>query len=320
MSFMKAFKDDLPSVVGKVFVITGTTSGVGFEVAKTVASKGGEVVLLNRKSHRADTALEKLRDLEKDINFVCIDCDLQDFESTRQAAKEIKAKYNKIYCLACNAGVFALKDVATKDGYDVQMQVNYLSHYILQVELFPLIAAGLKEYGDARIVTVTGVRDQPFQEKYIDKNGGNLGGDENPMGAPMIRGTQSKLAVSLQMHGLHTKVQESGKYQGLKIISSIPGMARSNVMDSSMEEMNCLQRCLFKNVFLPLGSQSAEAGSMGLLIGMMDTTAKSGVVYGPKGMKGKAIELKANDFETDPVAIETLFKKSEEATGAKFEF
>ncbi len=57
MGLYKKFEKDLPNVAGKVFVITGTTSGTGFVAAKCVAKKGGEVVMLNRSSERADAKI-----------------------------------------------------------------------------------------------------------------------------------------------------------------------------------------------------------------------------------------------------------------------
>ena len=138
------FTKTLPSLEGKTFVITGTTSGTGFVAARTVAEKGGEVVLLNRPSSRATDSLKKLQIAVPNGKFVSIECDLQDFDSVRSAVQEIKSKYTKIYCLANNAGIMATPDAATKDGYDTQMQTNHLSHFLLTAELYPLLEAAAK--------------------------------------------------------------------------------------------------------------------------------------------------------------------------------
>jgi len=98
-------KQDIPSLEGKVFVITGTTSGTGLVAARTVAEKGAEVVLLNRKSKRSEASLEKLKAEVPSATFVPVECDLQDFDSVRSAIKQVKAKYDKIYCLSNNAGI-----------------------------------------------------------------------------------------------------------------------------------------------------------------------------------------------------------------------
>ena len=84
--YFPKFQEDLPKVDGKVFVITGTTSGTGFVAARTVAEKGGEVVCLNRKSQRVIDATTKLKEAVPAGKFVNIECDLQDFESVQKGS------------------------------------------------------------------------------------------------------------------------------------------------------------------------------------------------------------------------------------------
>jgi len=150
--YFPKFKETLPNVDGKVFVITGTTSGTGFVAAQTVAEKGGEVVMLNRKSQRVTDAHAKLVVAVPAGKFVNVECDLQDFASVKKAAEEVKSKYKKIHCLSNNAGIMMTPDKATTDGCDTQMQTNHLSHFILTKELMPLLEAEAAESGDARIV------------------------------------------------------------------------------------------------------------------------------------------------------------------------
>ena len=126
-------------MTGKVVLITGTTSGTGYVCATEMAKLGATVVLLNRASERAASALEKLRATVPGGTFDAITCDLQDFASVRQAADEIRARYNVVDVLCNNAGVMALEDRATKDGYDVQMQTNCISHFLLTKELFSAV-------------------------------------------------------------------------------------------------------------------------------------------------------------------------------------
>ena len=111
--------------------LTGTTSGTGYIAAKTVGELGGIVYLLNRPSARADSALDKLQTEVPNGQFTQVDCDLQDFQSVNAAANEILSTQTKIYCLANNAGIMDNEDMATKDGFDVQMQTNHLSHFLL---------------------------------------------------------------------------------------------------------------------------------------------------------------------------------------------
>ena len=114
------------------------------------------------------------------VEFDSIDCDLQNFESVHSAMEIIKSKYTVIDVLVNNAGVMALKDQATKDGYDVQMQTNVLSHFLITKELFPL----LQKSKEARIVNHSSMArlGGPLDMKYFEKNGGNLGGISKSIG------------------------------------------------------------------------------------------------------------------------------------------
>ena len=117
-----------------------------------------------------------------------VDCDLTDFGAVRKAAGIVAAatKGSGLDVLCNNAGVMALKDVATKDGYDIQMQTNHLSHFLLSRELYPALVKAVQLRGEARIVNHSSfARNGPPGTKlttentyeYLGKNGGSLGGD-----------------------------------------------------------------------------------------------------------------------------------------------
>ena len=230
------FKKELPSVEGKVFVVTGTTSGTGYVAARTAAEKGGEVLLLNRKSDRATKALAKLQEEVPSGKFVPIECDLQSFESVRKAAKEIQTKYadSGIYCVCWNAGIMATPDRATVDGFDEQTQTNHLSHFLLTAELYPLLEKYAAANGDARIVNhSSGGRhmtpNKILEQKYLEKNGGNLGGSEMGMmsGPCFVRYFHTKLANAVFTKALHSKLQAKGSK--IKALCADPGMSATSL-------------------------------------------------------------------------------------------
>lgn len=315
------FKQGLPKVEGKVFVITGTTSGTGYVAARTVAELGGEAVLLNRPSKRVDAMMTSLKTAVPNGKFVPIECDLQSFDSVRNAISEIKNKYDKIYCLTNNAGIMATPDEATMDGYDKQMQTNHLSHFLLTAELLPLLEAEANTNGDARIVHQSSLGrlhtpENRLEEKYFGKNGGNLGGNEVGMmsGGCFHRYFQTKLANSVFNHGLAEKLK--AKKSKVRSVCAHPGGSDTNLADH-------LNLGGFWNIMMrilgPVMMQSPEDGAMGILLGMMSPHAESGVLYGPKnsGAKGKAVPNPPKPFENDPNSINMLWCTSEAATGTK---
>ena len=153
-------------LTNKIAVITGTTSGTGFVCARELARKGATVILLNRKSARSEKSLEQLQSAVPNGKFDAIECDLQSFQSVRGAIETIKSKYEVIDVLVNNAGVMALKDEPTVDGYDVQMQTNVLSHFLITKELFPL----LRRSEQARIVNHSSMArlGGPLEMKYFN--------------------------------------------------------------------------------------------------------------------------------------------------------
>ena len=312
-------ENDLPqSVAGKVFVVSGTTSGTGYVAARTAAAKGGEVVLLNRASERATNSLAKLQEEVPNGKFVPMECDLQSFDSVRKAAKEIKAKYAStgIYCVCWNAGIMATKDFATKDGFDNQMQTNHLSHFLLTAELMPLLEQYAAQHGDARIVNhSSGGRhmtpNKGLEQKYFEQNGnGNLGGDETTggfSGGPFLRYFQTKLANAVFTQALHSKLQ--AKRSKIRACCADPGMSATPLG-------NHLEGADFSAMAERM--QTPEDGAMGILVGMMSEKAESGVHYGPEKTKGPAVSNPLREYETDPAAAKMLWDASEKATGITF--
>uniref|UniRef100_A0A0G4HCS0 Oxidoreductase n=1 Tax=Chromera velia CCMP2878 TaxID=1169474 RepID=A0A0G4HCS0_9ALVE len=295
------FKKQLPRVDGKVFAITGTTSGTGYVAARTAAENGGIVLLLNRRSERADKSLASLKEAVPSATFEQIDCDLQDMDSVRKAAEAVISKHPEVYCLANNAGISAHEDKATKDGYDVQMQTNHLSHFLLTSLLLPSLEKGADRHGEARII--------------LGGERGNLGGNgDGFFGSPNFeRYDQTKLANAVFTQALHQKLQ--AKESKVKVLSCHPGASSTPIIDGIPLKKDLWLLSLFNYAL-----QSAEDGSMGLLTGMMGEGVKSGELCGPNSwvhcLNGPAVSVPARAVEKDPAMMELLWEKSEEACGA----
>lgn len=290
-----------------------------------MAEKGGEVVCLNRKSQRVTDSITKLQEAVPGGKFVNIECDLQDFASVKKAAAEIISKYPKgIYCLSCNAGIMMTPDEATKDGCDTQMQTNHLSHFLLTKELMALLEKQAEATGDARVVYHSSdartMTKNGLEKKYLEKNGGNLGGESRSIllgGARVIRYAQSKLANSVMMYVLHEKLQVKTPQSKVRVCAAHPGGSATNLGDDL--DLPWIESFFMKYVVAKFLMQSAEDGAMGLLVGMMSPEAKSGVLYGPSGvMSGPAVPIPLKKYETDPETMKMLWETSEESTGVKF--
>ncbi len=271
-------------MTNKLVAITGTTSGTGFIAAREIAKKGAQVILLNRKSERSDAALNNLKTTVPDGKFEAITCDLQSLSSVNAAIESILSKYDCLDVLCNNAGVMALEDLATADGYDVQMQTNVLSHFLLTKGLFPLI----KKSSQGRVVNHSSMArlGGPLEPKYFGKTGGNLGGngteEENSSfaGPRWQRYHQTKLANFAFTYGLKEKLEQSNVSNVISLVAH-PGLAATSLQITTAKTGGMdLKGELMNN------AQSAEDGATGIIRACMDEKAQSGNFYGPESWGG----------------------------------
>ncbi len=318
-----AFRDRLPSMEGKTVVITGTTSGTGNVAADTVAGLGAKVLVLNRESGRSASSFALLTAANPDAEMHKVECDLQSFDSVRSAAETVRSLCPEgVHVLCNNAGVMALGDQATVDGFDVQMQTNHLSHFLLTQELMPLLELAAESAGEARVVNHSSVaRLRPskvLMAQYLERNGGNLGGDgtrvQNMMfgGPRWMRYNQSKLANAAFTAALHHRFRESGS----KVMALVahPGYAATHLQQTSADHGSTSSVLAnFGNRF----AQSAEDGAMGILSCMCLPEAESGQFWGPgsgaSAMRGPAEPFALESFYDNEATRELLWAKSEEA-------
>ncbi len=308
-------KNHSQDMTGKVVAITGTTSGTGFVCAREVAKRGATVLLLNRKSERSTKASQQLSKAVPGATFDSIDCDLQNFESVRSAATLIKSRYDVLDVLVNNAGVMALKDESTGDGYDVQMQTNVLSHFLLTKEVFPL----LKKSAQARIVNHSSMArlGGPLIPDYFEKKGGDLGGngteEENNsfQGPRWERYHQTKLANCAFTYGLKKKLTEHG------VDNVIPLLAHPGLAATSLQVTTAADGGMEGNSPFMQQAQSAEDGATGIIRAAMDPQSNSGDFYGPTaGWNGFPDMLTPEEFLYSDQTIDTNWNGCEKAVGA----
>jgi len=243
--------DSLPSLAGKCVAITGTTSGTGYWTAIAACKKEAKaVLLLNRESIRSKLAGEEILVAGGQTTAVHkVPCDLMSFESVRAAATEV-AKYAQMYggldVLACNAGIMSMPDDRTEDGYDVQMQVNHLSHALLLNLVLPSLEAAAASRGEARVIShSSGARfgslgSYKWGGKNFEKSpAGSLGGNSGSMkmmsfmGPQITRYFHSKLANTCYSMALHDAFTASGSK--VKSLSAEPGLATTSLIRNGWE-------------------------------------------------------------------------------------
>lgn len=136
---------------GKVAVITGANTGIGFETARSLAFFGCRVLLACRSKDKAEEAIEKIRKERDSAGERCsfIPLDLCSMRSVKQAAEFIKNQVNHIDMLILNAAVFALPYTETEDKLETTFQVCHLAHFYLGKLLVDCLGKG------SRVVVVS---------------------------------------------------------------------------------------------------------------------------------------------------------------------
>lgn len=308
-----------PPMAGKTVLITGCTSGTGLVLARTCGDLGARVVMLNRPSERADKALKLLVDSGTDA--VLVPCDLSRFDSVRAAGAALRERFAESGCdvLCNNAGIMGVPDAATVDGFDVQMQANHLSHFLLTHEVWPLLETAARLRGEARVVNhssgARGRPQQPLKADYLRRNGGRLGGD-GFIGMPKwIRYRQSKLANLLFTYALH---ERAAKRPGnrVKALCAHPGPTDSGLQAKTTAAggTTLLDRFILSRTLK--AAHSVEDGTSGIARCCCEPGVESGAFYGPEG-RGKAGPARLLPPERNPDAETVLWTESMAATGVR---
>lgn len=294
------------SLKGKTFVITGTTSGTGFEAAKILLSKGAKVVMLNRNPQKSSDVIEVLKkELGNNIDVLSIRVDLAEQASVRKAAEEVLAKVSRIDALMCNGAIAQVpKQRMTVDGFESQLGVNYYGHFTLQGLLYPLI-----EKSEGRIVTV-GSMGYDMGLKTIKFDDMNWEKDYTPNHAY----SQSKLAQIMSIYELQDRLVKAGK-TGVKAYACHPGSSRTSLIKTSG---SLTMRIVAGLMMLSPLTQSAEKGSYPELMCATEPDLDQKGFYGPTGRSywtGPVGECKLEAHAVDKAVSEKLWDVSEKATG-----
>lgn len=154
---------NLPSQAGKVFIVTGGSSGLGYELSRILYGAGGKVYILTRSKEHADDAVARIQafyegrdDLAKprgSLHFVFMD--LTDLTTVKAAAEEFLRRETKLDVLFNNAGTGALKNApATRQGHEYHFGVNSLGGFLLAQLLTPCLSRTAQQSpsGSGRVV------------------------------------------------------------------------------------------------------------------------------------------------------------------------
>jgi NAD(P)-dependent dehydrogenase (short-subunit alcohol dehydrogenase family) len=267
----------VPDLSGKLAVITGSNSGLGFGLARRLSAAGADVVMAIRNRAKGEAAIDEIRATVPDAKLTIKPLDLSSLAGVAALGERLNADGRPIDILINNAGVMTPpKRDTTTDGFELQFGSNHLGHFALTAHLMPLLRAA----DSPRVVSLSSLAarqgrihfdDPQFEKSYT----------------PMQAYGQSKLAVLMFARELDRRSKEAG--WGILSDAAHPGLTKTNLQTSgpshgrskpsTMEQFYKLSWRL-----TPFLWQEIDEGILPALYAATSPQADGGAFYGPRGI------------------------------------
>ncbi len=284
---------------GKVVIVTGSNTGIGFYMARALASKGASVTMACRSPEKAELAklsiLEEFPESEVSVS----DLDLADLSSVKAFSEKFTSEGERLDILINNAGVMIPPKSFTNDGFELQFGTNHLGHFALTGHLLPV----LESTEGSRVVTVSSIAHNPGVIDFDDLNGERK--RYNKWGFY----SQSKIANLTFSLELARRLGERGS--GVSAIASHPGYSATDLQRHSLFWR-------FLNLFVAM---PAKKGAEATLYAATEKGALEYPYWGPTGvieMRGRTGRAKINAKAQSEETARRLWDVSESLTGVRF--
>jgi NAD(P)-dependent dehydrogenase (short-subunit alcohol dehydrogenase family) len=298
---------EIQSQQGRLVMITGANSGIGYQAARYLARAGAAVILACRNAEKGEAARARIAAETPAANVQVRILDVADLDSVRRFAAEFLSEGRPLDLLINNAGVMALPERrTTPQGFEMQFGTNHLGHFALT----GLLLTALLGQAGSRVVTVASIAHKGGKLNFDDLNAER---SYDPRGAYQ----QSKLANVV--FGLEFDRRLRARSAKTTSVIAHPGVAVTNIVSNGM---GAGLKARVVNTLIPLVAQSDDRGSWPLLYAATSPAAHGGGYYGPDGIaeiKGTPVEVKPRPHAMDPAAGQRLWEVSEELTGVRFE-
>jgi NAD(P)-dependent dehydrogenase (short-subunit alcohol dehydrogenase family) len=301
--------NSLPRHDGRIAIVTGANTGLGFETTKAFARKGITTVVACRTEARALAAKGRIEAEVEDADLLFMPLDLSNLQSVRDFASAFRKQHTSLDILVLNAGIMTPPYAKTVDGFESQMGANFFGHFLLTsllIDLMPdapssrvvALSSNAHKMGEKRIV----FEDLNWERKYP------------PMGAY----AQTKLACLMFMNALDRRLHAQGS--SIVALSAHPGMSLTDLSSSGSAVTKAINGAL-KMTLGPFLAQPPKEGAQPQIRAALDESARGGEYYGPTGFqefKGPPGKVEQLPYALDAAEQDRLWVAAEEATGAVF--
>lgn len=301
-------QNNIPNLTGRIAIVTGANSGLGYETTRLLAAKGAHIVMAVRNMSKGESARDDVLKETPDASLELMALDLGSLGSVREFAQAYLAKYDHLHMLFNNAGIMAIPRRETEDGFEMQFGVNHLGHFALTGLLLPAIL----NTPDARVVTTTSTAQHTGDVNFDD-----LMGEESYSRYGAY--SQSKLANVLFAFELQRRFEQAGV--DAQSFTAQPGLANTELQKNTVASSgNPVERVVY-SIVMPLMSQSAEMGALAQIRPAVEPGAKGGTYYTPArfNVVGYPVERKADPKGYDLARARKLWEISEQLTGVTYE-
>lgn len=296
--------ENIPDLTGKVIIVTGANSGIGWEAAREFAKNGAETILACRNMEKATRARNRIKSAIPDARAEIIHLDLAVLKSIHRFAEKFKKEFSRLDVLVNNAGIMAVPYRKTVDGFESQIGTNHLGHFALTALLSDLCATA----AGARVVTVSShghsMGTMDF-DNFLYENGKGY----SRIGAY----ARSKLANLLFTYELDRRFKKA--HIDADAVAAHPGT--SNTKLGRAWYFTVLRIVVF------FFAQSAAMGALPIIRAAVDPDVKGAEYYGPGGraeMRGYPVRVESSEASHNEEDAKKLWELSEKLTGLKFSF
>jgi NAD(P)-dependent dehydrogenase (short-subunit alcohol dehydrogenase family) len=292
---------DVPDQTGRVAIVTGSNSGLGFDTARILAAHGAKVVMAVRDTEKGLAAATRIKAASPRADVTVQALDLGSLDSVRAAAAELKSTYPRIDLLINNAGVmYVAKRQLTTDGFEMQFGTNHLGHFALT----GLLLENLLDVPGSRVTTVSSIGHRIIAKIHFDDLQW-----ERSYNRVAAYG-QSKLANLMFTYDLQRRLAAKGA--ATIAVAAHPGLSDTELMRHVPG---------FLRPLISLFAQPAAMGALPTLRAATDPTVQGGQYYGPDGLgetSGHPKVVASSKQSHDQDIQGRLWSVSEELTGVTY--
>jgi NAD(P)-dependent dehydrogenase (short-subunit alcohol dehydrogenase family) len=293
--------NDMPDLTGRTALVTGANSGLGFWTSVELARKGARVLMACRNPDRASAAMSRLLAQVPVATAELVALDLASLASVEKATLDVASRTDALDLLVNNAGIMAVGEGRTEDGFELQLGTNHLGHFALTGRLVPLLLKG----ASPRVVTVSSYAHKMGKIDFDDLMGSKGYRRWRAYG-------QSKLANLLFTHELDRRA-----HGRLTAVAAHPGYAATHLQQGQGQKHFEKLMALGNKVF----AQSDVQGAWPSLRAATDPEVRGNEYYGPHflELRGNPVRTGRTRHASSTETATRLWDVSEKLTGVRFD-